>query len=166
MKEIQLTQGLVALVDDDDFERINQFKWYALKSGQTFYAVRNMRNTEFASNGKRGIYFMHNVIMGFKGVDHVSGFGLDNQKINLRSCNQSQNNMNRTINKNQKTSKYKGVSQINGAKKWRVQIQVNRKITHLGYFTSEADAALAYDVAARKLFKEFAKLNMPEVIAF
>lgn len=164
MKEIKLTKGLCALVDDEDFERINQFKWYALKSGRTFYAVRNMLKTEFTDN-KRGTYFMHNVIMGFKGVDHISGFGLDNQKINLRACTQHQNNMNSIPAKNS-TSKYKGVSWAAHVKKWRGQIQFNRKIKHLGYFTSEAEAALAYDCAARELFKEFAKLNMPEMIAF
>jgi len=92
MKEIQLTQNKVALVDDEDFEYLNQFKWCAAKLSGIFYAVRNAPR-----DGKRYMYFMHRVIMqtpdGMQ-TDHKSGETLDNRRCNLRVCSVMQNGHN------------------------------------------------------------------------
>lgn len=84
MKEIPLTQGKVALVDDEDCERLNQFKWYALKRPNTWYAVRNV----WVEN-KRTAISMHREIMDAsrgQEIDHKNGDGLYNLKVNLRFC--------------------------------------------------------------------------------
>lgn len=159
MKEIQLSQWgknrgkYVALVDDEDFENLNQYKWAALKHGNTFYAVRSIYD-----NGKQAIY-MHGAIMGGKGVDHRDHNGLNNQRHNLRFCNQSENVINGQKSAN-RSSVYKGVCFNKSARKWEVQIILNGNRVHLGYFVLEVDAAKAYNAKATELFGEFANLNV------
>ena len=105
MKKIELTQGKFALVDDEDFEWLNQWKWYANHLGYTWYVVRSVRY----DNEVKAI-LMHRSILNAKigeEIDHINHNGLDNRKKNLRICTRSQNNMNR--NKLRGTYKYKGV---------------------------------------------------------
>lgn len=158
MKEIKLTQGKVALVDDEDYEWLNGFKWYAQKGRDTFYAGRAIR-----VKGKLTTQQMHTLIMGDNplklDIDHIKGNGLDNQRHMLRFCTRQQNLMNRKPNKNC-SSVYKGVYWNKGEGKWRAHIRINRKSVHLGYFHVELNAAKAYDMAAIKYFGEFARLNI------
>ena len=154
MKTIKLTQGQVALVDDADFEVLNQFKWYTMKSKNTFYAVRNI-----TVGDKLKTVYMHWEIMGGKWVDHVKGNGLDNQRSNLRFCTQSENIGNSRKQKNTSSS-FKGVYWDKQAGKWRVQIIFNNHRTHLGLFTNEIEAAKSYNVKAIELFGEFANINV------
>lgn len=154
MKEILLTQEKVALVDDEDFEYLSKFVWYAMKNGNTFYAVRNSKCT----NGKRTTICMHCEIMGSIGIDHIDHDGINNQKLNLRVCTHSNNLMNRRKWGNT-SSKFKGVNFDKRSGKWRVQIMANWKRTCIGYFTSEDDAARAFDAKAKELHGEFAYLN-------
>jgi len=152
-KEIQLTQGKVAIVDDEDFEYLNQWKWYANNN----YAIRSFT----VSKSKVLRISMHREIMkpqkGFV-IDHLDGNGLNNQKNNLRICTNSQNLMNRVKNINN-TSGYKGVRLHNLSKKWRAQIWLNSKYYHIGLFNDIKDAARAYNEAAIKYHGEFANLN-------
>lgn len=160
MKEIKLSGGGLALVDDEDYERVNQFKWHTAKRKHTTYAIRGFR-----VNGKKSSTSMHrDVVKAKKGevVDHKDHNGLNNQKENLRPGNQSQNLMNtesRVLSK-PKTSEFKGVSWKKSRGKWRAAlgIPVKKKID-LGLFNSEIEAAMAYDVAAFKHYGEFAYLN-------
>jgi len=161
MKTIQLTQGQVALVDDEDFERVNQFKWYAHKKKSSYYAVRQVRQT----NRKQKMCFLHRFIMDTPDgilTDHRDHDGLNNQKYNLRNCTKYQNNCNKNKAKD-KSSIYKGVSLVSKRKKYIAHIRINRKIVHLGYFplTPEGEilAAKAYDDKASEHFGEFAQLN-------
>lgn len=147
-KQIELTQGQVAIVDDEDFEFLNQWKWFAQKDKNTFYAVRGF--------GKR--IRMHRVIMNTPNdmqVDHIDGNGLNNTRANLRNCTVAENTRNRKK-PSTNTSGYMGV--FPSAKKWRAEITHGKKI-HLGYFDNPVDAAHAYDQAAKEYFGEFAKTN-------
>ena len=149
MREIQLTQGLVALVDDCDFERLNQVKWCAARNCNTFYAVRHSLRV----NGKRHRILMHHEVIGTPPTgliaDHRNGQGIDNRHKNLRFVTNRQNGQNR---KNEKTSsKHPGVSWSKTSKKWRAYIQIRRKSKHLGYFTDEKDAFEAYKQAVYDL---------------
>ena len=158
MKQIPLTQGKCAIVDDDRYEYLNQWKWYAVAHGGTYYAVR--RVTVASRKGKkRGTIFMHRVVLKTPEktyTDHKNHNGLDNRIMNLRPCTTAQNQC------NQKprigcTSKHKGVHRTKYG--WRAQIWHNGKSGFLGHFKDEIVAARVYDVRARKLFGEYACTN-------
>jgi len=140
MKEIQLTQGKIALVDDEDFEELNKSKWCAQKIGNTYYAGRNI-----SFNGKRKNIRMHTEILGTVPnlqTDHVDGNGLNNQKSNLRLVTVRQNSQNRT---NQvRSSLYPGVSWDKRDEKWGARISINGRSKNLGLFKLERDAFNAY----------------------
>tara|TARA_R110000868_G_scaffold146432_1_gene367237 strand:- start:666 stop:1151 length:486 start_codon:yes stop_codon:yes gene_type:complete len=161
MKEIQLTQGKVALVDDEDYDYLMQWKWFANKKGSTFYAVRSLH-----SNNVRKTIFMHRLITNNINTkmqtDHLNGNGLDNRKINLRICTTSQNSMNRGLQINNTTG-FKGVNYDKFSNKFRAQIRVNNIYKNLGYYIDPKDAARAYNEAAIKLHGEFANLNKIEI---
>lgn len=157
MKIIPLTQGKVALVDDEDYPRLSQYNWcYSESSGG--YALRNGQRI----NGKKTKHIlMHREILGTPDgldTDHQDGNRLNNQKHNLRPATKVQNQGNRAKTQN-RTSKYKGVWFDRERDKFSSMIQVNGKRRFLGRFNSEIKAARAYDTAALKLFGEFAKLN-------
>jgi hypothetical protein len=154
MKEIKLTQDKIALVDDDDFEYINQFKWYAGKYPNTFYAQRNLGKVKIRMHREIMKTQLENNIG--KIIDHIDGNGLNNQKNNLRICTRAENGRNRhTINN---SSGYLGVSK--SGKKWKPTIKVNKKTIYLGYFKDKKDAAKAYNEAAIKYHGEFARPNI------
>jgi len=156
-KEIQLTKGYVAIVDDDDFEHLSGYRWYQHSHG---YAVHT-----YTENGKRVQLYMHRVIMKPKSgvVDHRNRNPLDNRKKNLRCCTQRENAMNRVG----KTGvKYKGVSRYSKRypNRWRANIVVHYKQKWLGSFSSQEEAAEAYNKAAIIYFGEYAKLNVVAII--
>ena len=146
MREIILTQGKVALVDDENFERLNQFKWCAAKIGKMFYAQRSIPKI----NGKQATIVMHREIMGKppKGfeIDHENGNGLWNLKNNLRFVTNRQNCQNKRNGKN-KSSQFPGVSWKKKNKKWQAYITINGINKYLGYFTDECEAFEAYKQA-------------------
>jgi len=156
MKQIPLTQGKFALVDDEDFERVNQFKWQAHCERSIWYTLRSLPRRE----GKRLVMRLHRLILNAPPnmqVDHINGNGLDNRKENLRLCTHSQNNWNRI--KKRGSSKFKGVHWHKVGKQWSSQICYNRKKIYLGLFQDPATAAKVYDDAAKKYFGVFAKTN-------
>lgn len=162
MKEIQLDKGRVALVDDEDFEVLNQYKWRVRSfNPDLFYAVRTRLEKE--GFGKAGVS-MHRQIMGLDKkefrhihVDHRDHNGLNNQKLNLRKCNLSQNNANRRSLPH--TSKFLGVCYVIERNRWIASISKNNKSILIGRFHSEVEAALAYNKKAIEIHGEFANLN-------
>ena len=142
------------LVDDLDYEYLNQFTWCAHKIGGKFYAIRKVQ--------RNITMLMHREVVGNSAylllVDHIDGNGLNNQSSNLRVATHSENLCNRKSVKGSK-SPYKGVGWVSSHKLWRASIQKDKKQTILGYFKDDKDAAIAYDKAAKELHGEFAYLN-------
>ena len=150
MRKIKLTQGKCALVDDKDFDHLNQWKW---RVSQLNYAIRRIYPSQ-------KLLLMHRVIMKLTDkllvVDHKDHNGLNNQKSNLRICTKSQNN---TYRKNVRgVSKYRGVSRH--GKGWQSQLSKDWKKIYIGKFATEIEAAIAYNKKALELHGEFAKLNI------
>lgn len=159
MRQIQLTKGQVALVNDADYESLNQYKWYAHKWGHTYYAVRKASRSECG----QPFLFMHRVILNVPngvGTDHINGNGLDNRRLNLRNCSVAQNQWNQRLHQNN-TSGYKGVDYVPefSVKQWRAQIQFKGKRLHLGLYGTAEEAARSYDEAAWKYHGDFASTN-------
>lgn len=163
-REIPLTRGMVALVDTEDFERISKHKWYAANIHGGWYAVTNIRQKEFPFYIRLGMHrLVLNLLPSFSGeTDHKDGNTLDNRKLNLRACTHTQNMQNRRKGINN-TSGYKGLWWCNNRKKWRVRIRASNVVYNIGTFTCLIKAAVAYDRAAIKYHKEFARLNFPEL---
>lgn len=158
MKKIPLTQGRFALVDDEDFEELNKFKWHYAQYGRSGYAKRMIWNKE---TKKSKIVRMHHFILPLKEglmVDHINRNGIDNRKCNLRLVTKAQNMMNKFAPKNNKSG-FKGVSWLARNRKWRAYINFNYKQIHLGLFEDKKDAAREWNKAAISLFGEYAYLN-------
>lgn len=154
MKEIPLTKGKVAIVDDDDFERVNQYKWCYDNGGYATASIngKQQRMHRFILNAKMGEH-----------VDHASMDGLDNQRCNIRICNNSQNHANTRL-RSDNTTGYKGVSFIKRDKIFQAKIEVNGHHMNLGSFVNPKDAAIAYNKAAKLYFGDFARLNKVEAL--
>lgn len=164
MPYIQLTRGYSVAVDDEDYAALTEHSWYAqvipLKTSTKVYAVRSV--------GKTRVY-MHRVIMkAEKGqeVDHADGNGLNNCRTNLRLCDKSHNQINRS---SVGPTGYRGVHHLDPvkypgrvAKPFKSCIRKDRKLIHIGSFVSAEEAARAWDAKAFELFGEFAPLNFPE----
>lgn len=162
MKAITITRGLVALVDDEDYERLSSLNWQAQRASHGWYAKRHVR----CAGKWPACQFMHRMIMmPARGmvVDHIDGNGLNNQRSNLRVCTHKQNSANRNKRKAINTSPYVGVHFCNRSRKWVASITVNYKKKHVGYFRTMDEAAAAYDKASAELRGEFATLNLKEV---
>ena len=166
MKTIPLTHGKVVLVDDADYEWLNQFRWLAGK----YYAYRFIYKKIFVGRWKkRGqMILMHRFILGLdfgdkQHTDHVDGNGFNNQRDNLRKCTPQQNHFNRKATGG--SSKFKGVRlycnrNYPDRSYWRAQIVIDGKYIHIGTFDSEIEAAQAYDNKAMELVGELARLNV------
>jgi hypothetical protein len=155
VKTIKLTQGLTALVDDEDYERISAFKWHTGSGG---YARRNTRRAE--TNGAQKTVLMHRQVLGLAqgdaaGVDHVNGNKADNRKVNLRLCDQTGNNANSAL-RESSTSGFKGVSYHKQRNKWQASIGFKGQVKYLGLYETAEEAHQVYLRAAEVLFGEFA----------
>lgn len=155
-KEIKLSRGYVAIIDDEDYECIAKRKWWTSYSRGKLYA-----KTAFFIDGKRIDLKLHHEIIvvpiGLE-VDHINGNGLDNRKENLRVCVHQENTQNKiTRRQDGKASRFTGVSRRNGA--WYARITKDGKTTNIGVFKTEENAATAYNIFADKLFGDFARMN-------
>ena len=160
MKEIQLTKGQVVIVDDEDYERINQHKWYALKvEGNKFYAARDM----WLGNNKKKTILMHRIIMNVPKdlqADHINGCALDNCRQNLRLATNQQNNMNKIYPMKNNKLGIKGIHWDKKNKKFIVQVQY----VFVGRFFCLEKAKSEHRKAELKYQGEFARKIFPEQI--
>ena len=140
--KIPLTQGKVALIDDEDYPLIRQYTWH--------YADGYARTNYYTDTGKRRILGMHRLIMGMpeQQVDHRDRDGLNNRRSNLRVASQSQNQGNAPTHR-------RGVYYQKDRKKWGAQICTNNQRRWLGAYDTEQEALGAYQAAAKNHWGEF-----------
>ncbi len=150
MKEITLTQGKTAWIDDEDYPIVSKIKWHAVNISGKWYAATVW--------GKQIIY-LHHFVLGSKSreIDHINGDGLDCRKSNLRLCTHRQNMGNRLLRKDSKTG-FLGVAVTNRKKNPYTASVAGKRI---GVFKTKEDAARARDVKAIEKWGEFASLNFP-----
>lgn len=156
-RPIPLSQGFMAWVSPEDFRRVMKRKWSVLKKKNgDMYAQTNMK-----VEGRWIRVLLHRFILeppaGIQ-VDHRNGNGLDCTRENMRLATHGQNIHNQKPRAG--SSKFKGVSRCT-KNRWMAQITSQREYRYLGLFANEEDAAKAYDVAAKQLHGDFAKLNFP-----
>jgi hypothetical protein len=136
------------IIDAEDIDKVRSYKWCFgdryIMSNSTGVTVRIHNLIKTPLEGNR--------------VDHIDGNAWDNRKSNLRLCDNSQNNCNKTKQKNNKSG-YKGVSWDKQTQKWGARIQKNRKSYHLGFYPTAEEAATAYNTAAKELHGVFAHLT-------
>lgn len=162
MKKILLPNGMSALVDAEDYERVSRYGWH-ISTGLSSSGRRHVYVHAFwkGVSGNKRIY-LHRLVLGVydkRRVDHINGDGLDNRKCNLRICTQHQNGGNARVWDKPKSSIYKGVYFMRKENKWAAQICLHRKNIRLGAYMTEEEAAIQYDKAAREHFGEFARTN-------
>jgi hypothetical protein len=154
MKYIELTQGKRTMVDDEDYNELSKYKWYARKTGKKYYVLRHF----YAGKKQYKHILLHRMIMNTPDgmcTDHINGDGLDNRKSNLRICTISENLMNRGSQKNN-ASGLKGAYYNKRAKNWQSYIKAENKNIYLGSFRSKEQAHDAYCEASKKYHGEFA----------
>jgi hypothetical protein len=160
-RRIYLGQGEYTIVEPADYYSFGKFKWILLGTGYNLYAVREVK----IGPKKTKRVYLHREIMKPKKrklVDHRNTNSLDNRRANLRLATHAQNNYNRRKTSKKTWSRFIGVSFDKNSPAWVSCIHYKRKRINLGRFKNEIDAAKAYDIAAIKYHKEFARLNFPK----
>lgn len=170
MKEIELTQGQKAIIDDADYELVSKFKWYAIfdHTSDRYYARTNIRRPD----DTRGGMVMHRLVLygmqeldriysrtpvGPLIVDHINFDTLNNVRDNLREVSNSESVIHKNYIRNMQ--KYRGTRYCPKRNRWRAEVHVNKKRYRSNYFRTEEEAALAYNELARKYHGEYAMLN-------
>ena len=165
MKEVQVTGGHVALVDDEDEALVRGYSWNALPGKNTMYAKAGVRG----SRPQKNVYLHRLILNAPKGVqvDHQNRNGLDCRRENIRLASNGQNMWNaikvRISRGKPPSSRYKGVSKRTNCKNKLWQASIGGHV-ELGCFDSEEEAACAYDAAAAVQYGEFARLNFPDEV--
>lgn len=169
---LQNAPGVFALVDDYNYRRFARYRWYLHKAGYAARFVRSHRENPPAVR----ILYMHRLVLGVsagpyrhKMVDHIDGNPLNNLRDNLRTVTPSQNARNRHRLRASKSSQFKGVyfdRTVRSSKRWKAQIVVEGKVTHIGRYGTENEAAQAYDQAALAHFGLYAAPNFNPSGAF
>jgi len=149
MKQIPLTKGKFAIVDDEDFEYLNRWKWHINTKG---YAVRKVYIGSGHKNRVGKNFYIHTLVNKTPDnmqTDHINRNKLDNRKVNLRTVDNQKNHFNMPLFKNNKSG-YAGVCWFKRDGNWHAQITLNYKKIHLGYFNNLVDAVAARKDAERK----------------
>lgn len=162
MKEIKLSQGFVAIIDDCDYEKVSAYKWHIYKSRARvpiYYAQRSFR-----VNGITKTSSMHILILGRKDgfiIDHKDRNGLNNLRSNIHFVTRSYNCLN-TKSKINRSNKFRGVFLDKRDNTYYSQIMIRSRRVCLGRSKSEYQCAITYDNAAIKYHGDLANLNFPE----
>ena len=154
MGEIELSNGGVVLVDDDDMEWLSKWTWRKHTDGS---AVRMVYYGNKHKTRVHRIYRMHRVIMDAPRsleVDHIDGNQLNNMRSNLRLCTSSENKMN-TKTRSDNASGIKGVCWDNDHGAWMSYIKRDGKMITLGRFRNKQHARIARRAAEKVLHGEF-----------
>ncbi len=157
-KEIELTQGYKAIVDDADYECLNKMKWCVSECKGGYLSAM----TNAPSGVKPRTIKMHRLItkaMVGQDVDHINGNSLDNRSCNLRLCNRSQNLCNHHK-RRAGVSGYTGVSPHGNSGRWRAYVNKNGRQLHCGYFDTAIEAAKERDRVAKIIHGEFFKPSL------
>lgn len=160
-RRIELTRGKYAILDPEDFESLNQYRWHCTNFG---YARRT--GSKRSEKGRKRVAIgMHNVVFPVPEgmtVDHINRNRLDNRKANLRAATREENTWNRKFVKKGSKTRYTGIHWNKKVKKWNVRLRVEGRRKSFGYYADEVEAAKVYDRVARKYRREYAVLNFPE----
>lgn len=178
MKLIAVNGGVFVKVDNADYKWLNEWKWFAFCNSKLHINSRKLYVVGYrhgqAGRG-REMKYMHRLIMEVKRrtvlIDHIDGDTLNNQRNNLRKCTYAENFRNsiprisaskyKGVTREKRTARYK--NKVYKYIRWLACIRLNYKSIHLGSFpfTDEGEllAANAYDIAAIKYHKKFARLN-------
>lgn len=161
MKQLPLTKGYFALVDEDDYYWVSQFNWCAIELNGQVYARRSKKKGTLRSNEPYEVY-LHRVIAKCtdksKVVDHIDHDGLNCQKNNLRICSAEENKRYTSSHKDS-FSKHLGVSFDKSRNKWIAQLKHNGVRVLSKRYDTELEAAQAYNKASLLYNKEFATIN-------
>lgn len=162
VKKIELTRGKYALVSNKDYEYFSQFKWYASRHRNKYYAARTEK-----INGKSKAIYMHREILkaSDEHVDHIDGDSLNNVRENLRLVEPHQNLRNQKTQTRYKSSKFKGVYMDKELNTFVVQIKDRGRMRNITGIENEKIAGFIYDLLALDRFKEYARFNFPNEIA-
>lgn len=150
MKRIPLTKNKFAIVDDEDYENLNRFKWYLSNTGYAMHSIHLGKDSDGKYKHKN--ISMHRLINKTpKGMDtdHINHNTLDNRKCNLRTVSRKQNHWNMKTREDSKSG-FRGVSWLRSRKRWRVRIMVNYKEIYVGRFKELSDAIIARKKAEEK----------------
>jgi hypothetical protein len=151
----KVAAGRVALVDDEDFDLVMQYRWTVQERISPRGATWGPYAKATVPGGGKIVVFMHKLITGYPITDHRNGYGLDNRRSNLRPATALQNSHN-TRPYAGHSSRFKGVTWHKHTKKWAAQIRINGKNRYLGLFVSEEEAAHAYTEASLAVQGEYA----------
>jgi len=160
-RRIKLSKGKYAIVDPEDFERLNQYRWHCTHYG---YAMRAV-SVGSGKGRKQVAVHMHNVVCPAPDgmiTDHINRKPFDNRKANLRPATQRQNVWNRKFAKEGGRTRYNGIRWDKNRRKWQVRLAVDGIRESFGYYADEVEAAKAYDRVAKQHRGQFAVLNFPE----
>lgn len=154
MKHVQVGQ-LLAMVDDEDYERVAALSWSPINDRGRRYALSRKQVKRVVQHT-----YMHRLVMGVTDprvwVDHIDGNVLNNTKANLRIASASENSQN---SRPRGGSKFIGVSYVAARKKWKAGIAFQYVKHHLGFFDSETEAAIAYDKKCEELYGKNGRRN-------